>query len=443
MPHFECEKWSRHSKTDAEACVNATAGDELAKARLLTQAFIENVKATNRREEYPDTKAPGLRLVVQATAHKSFALRYYLAGRRRKYTLDANGLADARKEAVAALAEISKGIDPATQKAAVKAARAVKPDDSRRIEKVVDEFVERYARRRTGDWKETRRRLVKDVALRWQGRRIEVISKADIIRMLDDIVDRGASRGVNRIYASVRKFFNWCVERNIIETSPCAGLRKPAPDSSRDRVLSDAELALLWHAAGGLQFPYQQIIRLLALTGARRDEIASMRWSEIDFELRIFNLPKQRSKNGRAHSLPLSDSAVDILKGIPRFAGSGLLFSLTGKGPPTGWSVVKKKLDGAIAEINGGERIPDFVIHDVRRSVASGMAALGIELHVIERVLNHVSGSFGGIVSVYQKHKFEDQMRDALDRWARHVERVVGGEAEGRVVELPKKAVTK
>ena len=143
-----------------------------------------------------------------------------------------------------------------------------------------------------------------------------------------------------------------------------------------------------------------------------------MRWAEVDLTARVWTLPAARSKNHRAHEVPLSPQALAILEGLPRIEGErGFVFTTNGNTPVSGFSKARARLGAALPDA------PPFVLHDLRRSCATGMAKLGVDLHVIERCLNHVSGSFGGIVGVYQKHKFEDGMRRAFDAWGAHIER--------------------
>lgn len=412
-------------------------------AKVLTQAAIDAIKPGAKRKEIPDGKVTGLYWVVQPSGAKSSVLRYRFAGRPKKLTIGSYpgiGLADARKAAEAARGELARGNDPAAQKshakaAAKAAARAEERAELDVVEKVVDEFIERYAKPNTRDWKETQRLLRKDVVSAWKGRRLSEIGKADIHRLLDKMVDRGAGVTANRTFAQLRKMCRWAVSRGIIEHNPCEGIEAPTTERPRDRALDERELALVWRAAGGLGFPYGDIARLLILTGARRDEVAAAGWSEVDLEKNVWNLPPQRSKNRRPHSIPLAPAAVEIIRALPRFEGSDFLFS-AGATPPSAFSKAKAKLDVEIAKLNGGEPLPHFVIHDIRRSVASGLASIGIPLHIIERSLNHVSGSFGGIVSVYQKHSFADEMRSASEAWSRHVERIVSGQTGSNVVAL-------
>jgi integrase len=214
-------------------------------------------------------------------------------------------------------------------------------------------------------------------------------------------------------------------------------------------VLDDRELKLVWTAATALGWPFDPVVRLLTVTGQRRGEVVGMRWSEIDLEKKVWSLPATRTKNRRPHVVPLSSAAIDILKSLPRIEnGAGLVFPAradrrTNRGknsvPVSGFSRAKIRIDHAIAELaeaEGSAPLAQFGLHDLRRSTASGMARLGVDLHVIERCLNHVSGSFGGIVGVYQKHKFEDGMRRAMDVWAAHIERLATGAPAANVVEF-------
>jgi len=251
------------------------------------------------------------------------------------------------------------------------------------------------------------------------------------------------------VLAVLRKLCKWAVSREIIVHSPCEGVLARSMEAPRDRVLDDRELRLVWRAADTLGWPFDAIVRLLVLTGQRRGEVVGMAWTELDLEKKLWSLPALRTKNKRAHVLPLSLLAVDILSALPRIEnGGGLVFPAgvvrrttrsQGPVPVSGFSVPKRRLDRALAELAKAEGLPPFVqwgFHDLRRSCASGMAKLGVDLHVVERCLNHVSGTFGGIVSVYQKHKFEDGMRRAMDAWSAHVEWLVAGAMENNVLEL-------
>ena len=192
----------------------------------------------------------------------------------------------------------------------------------------------------------------------------------------------------------------------------------PGTETARDRILTDDELCAVWSAAteqGGLFAP---VFKLLILTGQRRNEVAGMEWRELDLPGMLWKLPRGRVKNDSGHEVPLSDPAIAIIDGVPRVSGRELLFTTTGNTPISGFSKAKLEID----EASGVE---DWTIHDLRRTVASGMARLGVSLPVIEKILNHTSGSFRGVVGIYQRHSYADEKRAALDLWGAHVARLV------------------
>jgi integrase len=406
-------------------------------AKALTQLAIETTRPGPARREIPDGKERGLYLVVQPSGGMAWAFRYRIQGRPCKLTIGpypAIGLAKARGEAARAKVSLAEGDDPGARKRAATAAKIATRSRDDSVEKVIADFISLYAKPNTRDWKETGR-LLKQFAEAWKGRPLAAIGKAEIHRVLDGIVARGAPVGANRAFAQLRKMFRWAVSRGLLDRSPCDGIDPPSAEKSRDRVLDTEELHLVWRAADGLGFPFGPIIKLLVLTGQRRSEVGGMEWRELDLDRAIWTIPASRSKNKRQHVLPLSPEAVEIIKALPRFSGSKFVFS-PGKTAPSGYSRAKARLDERIAEFNGGDPIAPWILHDIRRSVASGLAGLGVNLPVIERLLNHVSGSFAGIVGVYQKYNFADEMRGAAERWGRHVEAIAGGEAAANVVEL-------
>ena len=197
-----------------------------------------------------------------------------------------------------------------------------------------------------------------------------------------------------------------------------AHLPKPGSEVKRDRVLTDAELAQVFKNTIKLSFPFGPMFQLLILTGARRDEIAALHWSEIKDDTII--LGRDRTKGGEGHSIPLSPQALDIIKQLPRIADSDFVFTTNGRTPVSGFSKIKKRIDGLA-------KIPAWRVHDLRRTVATRLQRLGTNLQVIEAVLGHVGGSRSGIVGVYQRHSFDPEKRTALESWAREVERIVDG----------------
>ena len=401
----------------------------------LTEAAIRSKRGhKDKRVEIHDSN--GLYLVIQPSGAKSWALRYRVGGKSRKYTLGPYGddpainLAKARSIASAEMLKVKTGGDPA---------RDGRIESTDTFESVAKRFLERYARPKNRNWKETARLLglIPDDPVgadkddpatfvirkgsavdRWGARKISEIRRADVISLLDHVVDGGAPVGANRVLAAIRKLFNWAAGRYMLPSNPCEHLQRPSGENSRDRVLTDDELRLVWRAAGERGWPFGPIVQLLILTGQRRDEVAGMAWPELNLKERTWHLPRGRVKNDNGHDVPLSDAALKIINAVPKMAGTDLLFTTTGKTPVSGFSKEKTSL---VAQVG----FDDWWLHDLRRTMASGMARLGVSLPVIEKILNHTSGSFRGVVGIYQRHSFAEEKRAALDLWGAHVARLV------------------
>ena len=207
----------------------------------------------------------------------------------------------------------------------------------------------------------------------------------------------------------IRTFFNWCIPR-YLKSSPCVGIKKP-PQKSRDRVLSDDELAKVWKRAKEIGHPYGTIVQLLILTGQRAGEIAALQWEWIGED--TVTIPAVATKNARATTIPIGKMTRQIIAEVPRLGA--LLFPARGytDKPFRGFGTSKLLLDAC--------GVKDFTHHDLRRTFATNMAKLGVRLEVTEKLLNHVSGSLGGIVGVYQRHEFKDEMREAVTKWEAHL----------------------
>lgn len=408
----------------------------------LTAAGVEKLRPTERRQEIPDTLCTGLYLVVQPTGKKGWQVRYRHGGTHRRMTLGAYpvlSLAEARTRARAALAATMEGRDPAEEVRAAKAPKA--RDDRNTIRALVDQFEKRHLRTlRSGT--AVRRQFDLHVLPVWGGKDVQEITKRDVLDLLDALTDSGHSTGANRMRAYLSKFFNWCAERDVIETPPTLSVKAPAKEKVRDRVLNDDELRWLWQACEAEGFPWGPFGKMLLLTGQRRNEVAEIADAEIKGD--AWHMSADRTKNGRAHLVPLSGAVAGILDGIDRVPDeSGVvrfIFTTTGITPVSGFSKGLARIQasmGAIAEKERGEPvdIPHWTWHDLRRTAATGMARLGIPVRVTEAVLNHVSGTGGGIVAVYQRHDYADEKRQALEAWARLVAEIAEGKP-GNVVRL-------
>jgi integrase len=373
--------------------------------RSLTDATVKRLKVpTGKQEDVFDVGYPGLSLRVSYGGRKAWVFFYRHNGELRRLSLGlypAMTLAQAREAWREARQDAQAGRDPATarkrQKGAIDFAG------------VTAEWLKRdQAKNRSHD--AVKRLIDKDVMPAWCHRPIAEIGRRDVLDVTDAIVDRGSPITARRLHAHLHRLFKWSVGRGIIAVNPMADLPKPGQETKRDRVLGDDELVAVWKDAGKLGWPFGDAIRLLILTGARRQEIAALRWSEIDGN--VIKLDGARTKNAQPHKISLSSAAKAALVNVPRISDTDLVFSTNSKTPVSGWSRVKA---------NVGSDLPPWTIHDLRRTVATGLQKLGVNLQTIEAVLGHVSGSRSGIVGTYQRHSFDAEKRAALEAWGAHV----------------------
>ena len=261
----------------------------------------------------------------------------------------------------------------------------------------------------------------------WQGKGISEISKKDCLAVLDRIVDTGHIAMANRVHERLRRMFRWCISRDTLQMSPMATVLKPGDAVRRDRVLTDVELTRVWKAARQAGGPYGHVYQLLILTGARREEIGQLRWSEIRDN--AIHLSGDRTKNGEPHIIPLSSAARAVLDSVLRIEGSDYVFTFSGAAPVSGWSRAKLEID----ELSG---VSGWRVHDLRRTCATGLQKLGTPLQVTEAILGHTAGSRGGIVGLYQRHDYASEKKAALEAWGAHVMALVEGGVRGKVLPM-------
>jgi integrase len=230
-------------------------------------------------------------------------------------------------------------------------------------------------------------------------------------------MERGSPYMAIAVHAAIRMLWRWSIDRGYVESSPIQGMHPPAKPTARDRVLTDAEVVAIWRASERMGWRYGSVMRLLFLTGQRLYEVAGARWSELDFEERLWSIPRERVKTAVPHEVPLSDEAARLLERLPRLASSEHLFpaypnrgNLCAHVQGFGWA--KRRMD----EFSGVE---NWRLHDIRRTVATRIQALGFRIEVTEDILGHIGGSRSGIVRVYQRHQFRHEKRAALEAWAR------------------------
>ena len=387
----------------------------------VTEGLIDKIKVPEGRRDVIvfDQTLNGFFLRVFATGRAAYGVDYYVNGTRRRMSLgpaSKGALTAARKRATEILAKARLGTDALQEREEIR--ERGKAGFDVLTEQFLAEKKNRIAPRTYIEWK---RHLTKHLRP-LNGAPIDKIERRDLVEQIDRIAAQSGPVAADDCRTTLSVFFAWCIEREHRETNPIIGMSRRANNESRSRVLDDAELAEVWQHAG--EGNHGLIVKLLALTGQRRNEIGLLQWSEVNEDKKLLVLPAERVKNRREHVLPLSDAAMSILAEAPRWEGSNFVFGESGHSGYSGWSKSKARLDRRVnveRAKQGREPMPAWTLHDLRRTAASGMARLGVGLPVIERVLNHVSGSFGGIVGVYQRHTFEKEMREALDLWGNHV----------------------
>lgn len=434
-------------------------------AKALTAAAISKFKGGAKRQEIPDAHTPGLYFLVQPSGAKSWAVRARVDGRLLKFTIGkylagddqaraGAELSKARAEAAEIIRQAKAGANPRQVKADAEAAQKLDREDKAKasFEACVREFLKRHASKKK-TWRETARTLglvagegdrndlklfvasPEGLCAKWGDRHIGAIKRRDIVAHLDEVMDAGHPYAANRRLAALSKMFSWAVERGMVDGSPCAGIGKPGDEKFRDRILSDDEMRLLLLACNQVGGLVGDFVKFLAYTAQRRNECAGLMWKEVDGDL--WTIPAARSKNGVASIVPLSASAAAILAGRDRIAGPGYAFTIGGGAAFSGFAAAKIAIDKAMAAAAPeGAVIPPWRFHDLRRSAASGMARLGIQIPVVEKLLNHSSGTFKGIVSVYQKHDFAPEKRFACDAWAAHLDGLLAEKPADNVVPM-------
>ena len=442
----------------------------------LTDAAIRKLKAHKQRREIPDAKATGLYLIIQPTGAKSFALRFRRPdGRSTKLTLgslDTSAepaddpvlgapltLAMARQLAATIHRERKRGVDViAEHKAAQERKR------SHNEERGANTFA--VAVRQFGDahkpdrdyrlkhWRYTARVLgldyrvnggaptvvVGSLADTWRDKPLADIDDHDIHVAVREACDHGIPGSGRRnkskseargrtMHSALSLLFKWAIDERFdrnVRSNPCKLVTRPGQATSRDRVLTEAEIRLFWTATDRIGEPFGALLKLLLLTGCRREEVAGMRWSELSAD-GTWTIPSSRTKNWRAHDVPLPPLARDIIAGVRRVEGD-LIFTTNGRTSVSGFSRVKQRLDDLMGAV------PPWRIHDLRRTAATGMAAIGVLPHVVEAVLNHVSGAKASVAGTYNRCAYEPEKKVALERWAVHVSAIVTGDSSGGVV---------
>lgn len=390
---------------------------------------------------------------VNVTRTWALLCRVQGSDRLRRFTIGdypAFSLAEARERAGEMLKQAKRGIDPLSERRAeVEQKRANEKDT---VEALIEDFLgdlERRPKRKGGKRSpryiaEVRRNFTNHVIPQWKGRNIREITRRNISELLDAVADGGSvvrdadgqKRQIeggpiasNRVLSALSSFFNWLVDKGVIESTPAARLTKRGEETRRERALDDDEIRFLWPHLEQRGYPFGSFYQVALLTGQRRGEVARMRWDEIDEKDKTWTLPGERTKSGRPHVVPLSPATLAILadakkqslkiaKAKDRKTHGPFVFSTSVDAPISGYSRAKSKLDSDIAHARKKARqsvLKPWTVHDLRRTVATHLAGMGVDRFIISRILNHADRSVTGI---YDRHGYLSQKREALDAWA-------------------------
>jgi len=360
-------------------------------------------------------------------------------------------LADARDKAREMIVKAKAGEDPGAAKVAAR--RALEDASRNTFGSLADEFLEKYAAKKRPATQRQYRWALKGIQSEpkgagiqaWQDRPITSIEKRDVLDLVEGMVAQGKPIQADRQLASLKRFFSWLEERDILKSSPTHRLKptEKNEDEKKERKITPAELAEIYRAIladpgrkhGGL---FRQLLAILLLTGQRREEVAGMRWGELrglEGKEPVWEIPRTRTKNKRVHLVPLSPQVVALIKSVPRVAGSDFVFTTTGETSVSGFSRAKLRVDEAIGDARkkAGVTKPmePWVVHHLRHALSTQMHEdLGILPHIVEAILNHVSGHKAGVAGTYNHALYLDDKRRALEAWANHVDRLVSGAAE-------------
>jgi integrase len=424
----------------------------------LTQAAVERLKppATGRIEVW-DSQLPGFGLRISASGHKTWQVLYRVKGQaiREKIATTAQipNVGKARELARESMLRARSGAHPVEERRKLKEEERHQAEAAEaRKKNTLAAAIDRYLAGRPGDKSrrpmraeylaETARTLEKNVKQSPLGRRsLDEITGDDIKRLVRGIAKDAPSQG-NHTLAYLSAMLGWAVDEGLIPRNPAAGVKRPSQSVERERTLEDREIPAFWLACDRVGWPFGQFAQLLLLLAQRRDELAHSTWSEFDLAGPTWTLPAERTKNGRAHIIHLSALAREILETLPRLSSKkGWVFTAGlsgGDTPIRGFWHGRQRIAAAMAEIAGEDVVP-WTLHDLRRSAATGMAALGIAPHVVDKILNHSGGKIAGVARIYNRYEFLPERQTALETWGRHVESLIRP-TPSNIVELPRRA---
>lgn len=388
----------------------------------MTDAKLKGLRIPNKGQvEHIDPAVPGLRVRVGTSGAKTFILRKRVGEKVRNITVGRYGprfgLADAHKKARSILSDLESGVAP---KVAPKRARSLDT-----IAELMPAYLAHKANLRT--IVDVKRAIDRYILPALGDRLADSVTRREVTALIDEIAETKPEMA-RTVRAQLSAFYTWALPRlERLPANPCREAGRPPKGKARDRVLTDTELVGLWKVADAEPLPWGPALKLLMLTGTRRDEVYSADRAEFDLNAAEWVIPPARAKNGQAHIVPLAKETLAVLRSIPVDKDSTKLFPASGNpsNGPSGFSRSLGRFRIALDKVLNREDGEHWTLHDIRRTVATGLQRLGVRFEVTEAVLNHVSGAKGGVAGVYQRHDWKDEKRDALDRWARHLSSLI------------------
>jgi integrase len=401
----------------------------------LIEGFADKmiVPAGARDAQAFDDELPGFGIRKFDSGKASYFVKFNVGQQQRRKTLGKvvrGNLKAMRLEASTVLAKARLGTDVVAQ------ARAAAAKSTATLGDVVPKYLSaRAAELRASSHTEVARYLMKA----WQplhAHAIDSITRQHVVGVVDELARDSGKVAADRARIALSGFFSWAIDRGYLDNNPTVNVRARAQNKPRDRVLTEFELVEVWNAC--LDDDHGRIVRLLILTGQRRAEMGDLCWPEVKLEKRQIELPERRTKNGRAHVVPLSDEALAILEGIAATDGRDLVFGM-GAGGFSGWSKAKKELDERIAKARrqGDVKMamPGWTLHDLRRSFVTHVSEHAFAPpHVVEAIVNHISGAKAGVAGVYNRASYLAEKRQALELWGAHITAMIAGRTNNIVI---------
>lgn len=379
-----------------------------------TDRQIKNLQPRPERYDLREPNGKGFMIRVFPSGQKSWGFIYHFDGKKRRITFGnypTLTLADARRMHHQALNLLANGVDPATAKQLAQ----IEARTSQTIRNLIDEYMEKWAKPRKRSWKEDLRILEKDIAPLWGRLKAKEVTRKDVIALLDDIVDRGSPIAANRTLAVIRRMFNFALERDIVDINPCHVVKAPAKENRRERLLSMGEIKVFWCKLDSASMSQlsKLALKLQLVTAQRKGEIIAAEWSELDLQAGWWTIPGQKAKNGNPHRVPLSKLSLTILEQIKAIsAKSQWLFPSPKANNHMGGTAIDHALRKNLKHF---EDVESFTPHDLRRTAASQITALGISRLVVSKILNHTESS---VTAIYDRHSYDAEKQQALDIWA-------------------------